>query len=63
VPQMLQGVSEEEVLEALSDPCWRLSTLYSIRTRDGAVIPFRPRPQQARSSISSTGKGAEESSS
>ena len=44
---MLQGVSEEQALEALSDPCWRLSTLYSIRTRDGTVIKFRPRPQQA----------------
>jgi hypothetical protein len=25
---------------------WRIGNLYSIRTRDGKVIPFRPRPQQ-----------------
>ena len=30
------------------DPIWRISNLYSIRTRDGKVIPFRPRPQQQR---------------
>src|SRR4029453_17963761 len=42
----LPGVSEDEALDAFSDPCWRLQTFYSIRTRDGSVIPFRPRPQQ-----------------
>jgi hypothetical protein len=41
------GISEEEALEAFSDPCWRLGNLYSIRTRDGSIIKFRPRPQQA----------------
>lgn len=32
--------------EKFRDPVWRISNLYSIRTRDGKVIPFRPRPQQ-----------------
>jgi hypothetical protein len=40
------GIDEEAVLEAFRDPCWRLDNLYSIRTRDGAIIKFRPRPQQ-----------------
>jgi hypothetical protein len=35
VPQLLQGASEGQVLEAFRDPHWRLGTLYSIRTRDG----------------------------
>src|SRR5215475_8767381 len=42
----LPGISEDAALEAFSDPCWRLDTLFSIRTRDGSIIPFRPRPQQ-----------------
>ena len=33
-------------IEAFQDPIWRISNLYSIRIRDGSVIPFRPRPQQ-----------------
>ena len=41
------GISKDEALEAFRDPCWRLSNLYSIRTRDGSIIKFRPRPQQA----------------
>ena len=36
----------EAALEAFRDPCWRLGHLYSIRTREGAIIPFRPRLQQ-----------------
>ena len=32
--------------ERFRDPIWRISNLYAIRTRDGKVIPFRPRPQQ-----------------
>ena len=43
-PQVAPGI--DEALEAFRDPCWRLSTLYSIRTRDGSIIKFRPRPQQ-----------------
>jgi hypothetical protein len=42
-PQAVPSIDEDE---ALRDPCWRLSTLYSIRTRDGSIIKFRPRPQQ-----------------
>jgi hypothetical protein len=34
-------------IDKFRDPVWRISTLYSIRTRDGKVIPFRPNPQQA----------------
>ena len=34
-------------IDRFRDPIWRISNLYSIRTRDGKVIPFRPRPQQA----------------
>jgi hypothetical protein len=34
-------------IDKFRDPIWRISNLYSIRTRDGKVIPFRPRPQQA----------------
>ena len=30
----------------LRDPVWRISNLYAIRTRDGKVVPLRPRPQQ-----------------
>ena len=47
-PQALAGVDTQEALEAFRDPRWRLGTLYSIRTRDGSVIKFTPRPQQAR---------------
>ena len=50
VPQAAAGVDTQQALEAFRDPLWRLSTLYSIRTRDGTVIKFTPRPQQARSS-------------
>ena len=46
VPQAT-GVDTEQALEAFRDPVWRLETLYSIHTRDGAVIKFAPRPQQA----------------
>jgi hypothetical protein len=46
VPQGLPGVSEEQALEAFRDPCWRLERLFSIRTRDGSVVKFTPRPQQ-----------------
>jgi len=45
-PQAASGIDEDEALETFRDPCWRLSTLYSIRTRDGSIIKFRPRPQQ-----------------
>jgi hypothetical protein len=34
-------------IDKFRDPIWRISNLYSIRTRDGKVIPFRPRPQQS----------------
>jgi hypothetical protein len=47
MPQETPSVDPEAALEAFRDPCWRLSHLYSIRTRDGSVFPFRPRPQQA----------------
>jgi hypothetical protein len=47
VPQALAGVDTEQALLAFRDPCWRLERLYSIRTRDGAVVKFAPRPQQA----------------
>ena len=33
-------------IDKFRDPIWRIGSLYSIRTRDGKVIPFRPRPQQ-----------------
>ena len=33
-------------LKQFKDPVFRISNLYSIRTREGKVIPFRPRPQQ-----------------
>jgi hypothetical protein len=33
-------------IDKFRDPIWRISNLYSIRTRDGKVISFRPRPQQ-----------------
>src|SRR5262245_26403832 len=45
VPQA-SGIDKEAALEAFRDPCWRLGNLYSIRTRDGSIIKFRPRPQQ-----------------
>src|SRR5512143_3774483 len=45
-PQAVPGIDEDEALEAFRDPCWRLNNLYSIRTRDGSIIKFRPRPQQ-----------------
>ena len=47
VPQAAAGVDTQQALEAFSDPVWRLERLYSIRTRDGSVIKFAPRPQQA----------------
>jgi hypothetical protein len=34
-------------IDKFRDPIWRISILYSIRTRDGKVIPFRPKSQQA----------------
>ncbi|MGA7214990.1 MAG: hypothetical protein WBX20_12345 [Terrimicrobiaceae bacterium] len=40
------GIDEEAGLEAFRDPRWRLGNLYSIRTREGFIIPLRPRPQQ-----------------
>jgi hypothetical protein len=46
VPQTAAGIDAQEALEAFRDPCFRLSRLYSIRTRDGSVIKFAPRPQQ-----------------
>jgi hypothetical protein len=42
----LAGIDEEAALKAFRSPSWRLQSLYSIRTREGSVIPFRPRPQQ-----------------
>ena len=47
VPQAAAGVDTQQALEAFRDPVWRLGALYSIRTRDGSVIKFAPRPQQA----------------
>ena len=47
VPQILPSVDTEAAMEAFRDPTWRLYHLYSIRTRDGSVIKFAPRPQQA----------------
>ena len=47
VPQAAAGVDTQQALEAFRDPVWRLERLYSIRTRDGSVIKFAPRPQQA----------------
>jgi hypothetical protein len=46
IPQAVPGIDTKEALEAFRDPVWRLERLYSIRTRDGAVITFAPRPQQ-----------------
>jgi hypothetical protein len=46
VPQAPSGIDEKAALEAFRDPLWRLGNLYSIRTRDGSIIPFRPRQQQ-----------------
>ena len=40
-------MTRRQALEAFRDPLWRISRLYSIRTRDGSVIKFAPRPQQA----------------
>jgi hypothetical protein len=37
---------ELSAIDKFRDPIWRTSNLYSVRTRDGKVIPFRPRPQQ-----------------
>jgi hypothetical protein len=42
------SAQEAKLEAALRDPCWRLSNLYSIRTRDGSIIKFRPRVQQQR---------------
>ena len=39
-------MTTQAALEAFRDPCWRLNNLYSIRTRGGSIIKFRPRPQQ-----------------
>ena len=46
IPQAPSGADAEQLLERLRSPVWRLENLYSIRTRDGSIIPFRPRPQQ-----------------
>lgn len=46
IPQAATEADAEALLDKLQSPTWRLSNLYSIRTRDGSVIPFRPRPQQ-----------------
>ena len=43
----MPSVDTEAAMEAFRDPTWRLNHLYSIRTRDGSVIKFAPRPQQA----------------
>jgi hypothetical protein len=45
VPQA-SGFDTQAALDAFRDPVWRLETLYWIRTRDGSVIKFNPRPQQ-----------------
>jgi hypothetical protein len=37
---------DKDLEQFFRDPIWRISNLYSIRTRDGQIIPFRPRPQQ-----------------
>jgi hypothetical protein len=47
VSQAAVGVDTQQALEAFRDPVWRLGTLCSIRSRDGSVIKFAPRPQQA----------------
>lgn len=63
MPQALSGVSEEQALEAFRDPGWRLERLFSIRTRDGSVVKFTPRPQQRTIIEKSTGRIAVGSSS
>src|SRR4029077_4441354 len=42
----LPSARKTTALDAFSDPCWRLTNLYAIRTRDGSIIRFQPRPQQ-----------------
>jgi hypothetical protein len=42
----MQATLDPKQLQRFRDPVWRLSNLYAIRTRDGKVVPFRPRPQQ-----------------
>ena len=37
---------DKDLEQLFRDPIWRISNLYSIRTRDGQIIPFHPRPQQ-----------------
>lgn len=48
MPKILPRISDNEAAleKALRDPCLRLGSLYSIRTRDGSIIKFHPRPQQ-----------------
>ena len=42
----MQATLDPKKLQRFRDPVWRISNLYAIRTRDGKVVPFRPRPQQ-----------------
>ena len=42
----MQATLDPKQLQRFRDPVWRISNLYAIRTRDGKVVPFRPRPQQ-----------------
>ena len=46
VPHTAAGVDTQAGARGFRDPVWRLERLYSIRTRDGSVIKFAPRPQQ-----------------
>ena len=42
----MEATLDPKQLQRFRDPIWRISNLYAIRTRDGKVVPFRPRPQQ-----------------
>ena len=42
----MQAPLDPKRLQRFRDPVWRISNLYAIRTRDGKVVPFRPRSQQ-----------------
>jgi hypothetical protein len=42
----MQATLDPKQLQRFRDPVWRISNLYAIRTREGKVVPFRPRPQQ-----------------
>ena len=42
----MEATLDPKQLQRFRDPVWRISNLYAIRTRDGKVVPFRPRPQQ-----------------